>query len=98
MTQEWVTVPIEQLVRYQARGVLHGQQCALCGDQTVPGTELGTMEQIRIHLERRHEALAETQTDRTSARLRRKLVNLGWTPPADDDPDTPAGPPGPQHP
>lgn len=84
MAQDWVTLPIEQLVTGRDHGALRSHRCAICGMRTVPGTDQSAAEQIRIHLERHHEALAETQTERASARLRKKLVKMGWTPPADD--------------
>lgn len=92
MAPDWVMLPIEQLVRKHpplGGNTLTVQQCALCGDRTTPAPDQTTAEQIRIHLERHHEAVAETQTERPSARLRKKLTRAGWTPPADAEPDQP---------
>lgn len=97
MAGEWITVPLEELVRSQTHPVGAVRRCRLCNDHTVPLAEQTADEQIRIHLERYHEAVAETATNRTSARLRRKLTAMGWTPPLDDAPGLPdpARPPEP---
>lgn len=92
MTQDWVTIPLEQLIQHRSHtdGVLAIKQCALCPARTVPSSEHTADEQILLHLERRHEATAEGRTKRVPARLRRKLIKLGWSPPV-VEPSEPTG-------
>lgn len=94
MTNDWVTLPLEQLVKARSHGdgMLAIRQCRLCPTQTVPSTEQTVDEQIRVHLERDHLAVAETQTTRVGARMRAKFIAMGWTPPADDGPGRSADP------